>query len=176
MDDATGAVVVGVDGSPGSRAALGYALEEAGRRGARLRVVVAAQVPEYWAMAYGMAAPPPISQIVAGARAAGQREVDAVLAARPDLASRVPVTAEAQAGAAAQVLLDASDGAEVLVIGHRGRGAVRSTLLGSVGLHCVLHAACPVTIVRATGVTGRSGRADEPASDEPASDEAAVSA
>lgn len=163
MDDATGAVVVGVDGSPGSTAALAYALEEAGRRGARLRVVVAAQVPEYWAMAYGMTAPPPISEIVAGAEAAGHQEVDEVLAARPDLASRVPVTVEARAGAAAQVLLDASEGAEVLVIGHRGRGAVRSALLGSVGLHCVLHASCPVTIVRATDVTGRHDRAEEAA-------------
>ena len=34
------------------------------------------------------------------------------------------------------------------MLGHRGRGAVRSALLGSVGLHCVLHATCPVTTVR----------------------------
>ena len=44
--------------------------------------------------------------------------------------------------------MDAADGAELLVIGHRGRGSVASVLLGSVGLYCVLHAQCPVTVVR----------------------------
>lgn len=163
MDDATGTVVVGVDGSPGSRAALVYALEEADRRGARLRVVVAAQAPEYWAMAYGMVAPPPLSEIVDSARDAGQQLVDAVLADRPDLATRVEVSVEARAGAPAPVLLDAADGADVLVIGHRGRGAVRSALLGSVGLHCVMHAACPVTIVRAEVVARHADRVEEAA-------------
>ena len=50
-------------------------------------------------------------------------------------------------GAAAQVLVDAAGGAELLVVGSRGRGAVRSALLGSVALHCVTHAPCPVLVV-----------------------------
>ncbi|MBW0119458.1 universal stress protein [Pseudonocardia abyssalis] len=150
--EGTGTVVVGVDGSPGSRAAVEHALEDAARRGARLRAVVAAQLPEYWATAYGMVAPPPISEVLASARDAGQEMVDEVLAARPDLAARVEVSVEARAGAAGRVLLDAADGADVLVIGHRGRGAMSSAMLGSVGLHCVLHASCPVTIVRSTRV------------------------
>ena len=51
--------------------------------------------------------------------------------------------------------MDAARNAELLIVGHRGRGSVRSVLLGSVGLHCVLHAECPVTIVppRADEVT-----------------------
>lgn len=159
----TGTVVVGVDGSPGSRAAIEYALEDAARRGARLRVVVAAQLPEYWAMAYGMVAPPPIPEIVAGAQAAAQQVVDEVLAARPDLASRVEVSVDARAGAPGRVLLDAADGADVLVIGHRGYGAVRSAVLGSVGLHCVLHASCPVTVVRPVGVPDPADRPEEAA-------------
>lgn len=150
--DGAGTVVVGVDGSPGSRTALEYALEEAARRGARLRAVSAAQLPDYWAMAYGLAAPPPISDIVDGFRGAAQAQVDEVVAAHPGLASRVPVSVEARAGAPADVLLEAADGADVLVLGHRGRGAVRSAVLGSVGLRCVLHAACPVTIVKAPPV------------------------
>jgi nucleotide-binding universal stress UspA family protein len=40
----------------------------------------------------------------------------------------------------------------VLVLGHRGRGPVASAVLGSVGLHCILHATCPVTIVRPSEV------------------------
>jgi len=46
------------------------------------------------------------------------------------------------------VLIEQSQGAELLVVGHRGLGGFRSAVLGSVGLHCVLHAACPVTVVR----------------------------
>ena len=146
--EGTGTVVVGVDGSPGSRTALVYALEDAARRGARLRVVTAVQMPEYWAMAYGMAAPPPVPEILAGAQDAAQQEVEDVFDARPDLASQVEVSVDARAGAPARALLEAADGADVLVIGHRGRGAVSITVLGSVGLHCVLHAGCPVTVVR----------------------------
>lgn len=146
--EGTGTVVVGVDGSPGSRAAVEHALEDAARRGAVLRAVTAAQLPEYWATAYGMVAPPPISEILAGAQEAAQEVVDGVLAARPDLAGRVEVSVDARAGAPGRVLLEAADGADLLVIGHRGRGAVSSAVLGSVGLHCVLHASCPVTVVR----------------------------
>jgi nucleotide-binding universal stress UspA family protein len=158
-DDIAGAVVVGVDGSPGSQAALEYALEEAARRGAGLRIVVVAQLPEYWPMAYGMAAPPPISEIVAGAREVAQRQLGEVVLARPDLSSRVEASVDAIAGAAGHVLVEAAEGAAVLVVGHRGRGAVRSALLGSVGLHCVLHASCPVTIVRPASASDPGARA-----------------
>jgi nucleotide-binding universal stress UspA family protein len=148
----TGTIVVGVDGSPEARAALEYAFEEASLRGARLRVVAAAQLPDYWAMAYGLTAPPPIPDIVDRVRGAAQEAVDEVVAARPAQAGRVPVSVEAQAGAAADVLIGAADGADVLVLGHRGRGALSSAVLGSVGLRCVLHAPCPVTIVRPRAV------------------------
>ena len=55
---------------------------------------------------------------------------------------------------------DAKD-ADLLVLGHRGRGAFRSAVLGSVGLHCVLHATCPVTIVRAERAAASEPRVDE---------------
>ena len=45
-------------------------------------------------------------------------------------------------------LIERARGADLLVIGHRGRGGAASALLGSVGLHCVLHAECPVTVIR----------------------------
>ena len=56
-------------------------------------------------------------------------------------------------GNAARVLLDALAGAELLVVGSRGRGGFAEALLGSVGQHCVHHAACPVVVIRdpATG-------------------------
>jgi nucleotide-binding universal stress UspA family protein len=141
-------VVVGVDGSPESRAALDFAMKDADRRHGRLRVVAAAQMPEYWAMAYGMIAPLPAQEIVTQVRDAAQELTDDVASAHPDLAARIPITVEARAGGPAEVLIEASEGAELLVIGHRGRNAMISAMLGSVGLQCVLHATCPVTVVR----------------------------
>ena len=69
-------VVVGVDGSPGSRAALEYAMAEAARRGALLRVVAAVTLPEFWANSYGMYVPPPPGDIVKDTRKELQRFVD----------------------------------------------------------------------------------------------------
>lgn len=145
MDDRP-VVVVGVDGSPGSRAALQYALADAARRGAGLRVVAAVQQPEYWSALYGTTAPRPVPDVVAGVESEVRRFVAEVVAETPD---EVPVTVEARAGSPAQVLTRAAEDAAVLVLGHRGRGAIRSAVLGSVGLSCVLHASCPVTVVRA---------------------------
>jgi nucleotide-binding universal stress UspA family protein len=142
-------VVVGVDGSPGGRAALEYALQEAARRQARVRVIAAAAVPEYWAISYGTFVPPAPAEIVREMQKATQKHVDEIIAARPDIAAGVPVSVECRAGRPGEVLCDAAEGADVLVVGHRGRGSVASALLGSVGLHCVLHASCPVTVVRA---------------------------
>ena len=63
-------------------------------------------------------------------------------------ASTVPVDVVAIPGSPAKVLVRQTRDADLLVLGRRGRGAVAGVLLGSVGLACVLHATCPVTIVR----------------------------
>ena len=151
----TGTVVVGVDGSPESSAAIEFAMREALRRNAWLRVAAAAQLPEYWTVAYGTVALPAPEDVIDDANKAARQTVDDVVRAHPELAA-VEFTVEAIAGPPGPVLVDASDGADLLVLGHRGRGALRSALLGSVGLHCVLHATCPVTVVRPAGVTART--------------------
>ena len=146
MSGQAAVVVVGVDGSPASRAALAYALADAARRGACLRVVAAARMPEYWAMSYGMSTPPPATAIVAAVEEATRQIVSETTAAHPEFT--VPVTLVVRAGNPAEVLVAEAGDADLLVVGHRGRGAVASALLGSVGLNCVLHSPCPVTIVR----------------------------
>jgi nucleotide-binding universal stress UspA family protein len=65
-----------------------------------------------------------------------------------DPASRVRVRPMVGEGNAAQVLLDASAGADLLVVGSRGHGGFASALLGSVSLHCTHHARYPVVVVR----------------------------
>jgi nucleotide-binding universal stress UspA family protein len=60
----------------------------------------------------------------------------------------------ALAGNPAQVLLEQAADADLLVVGHRGLGSIAGTWLGSVGLQCVLHATCPVAVVRPSAVRG----------------------
>ena len=158
-------VIVGVDGSSAARAALEYALDEAVRRNAPLQVVAAVALPDFWASYYGELVPPPPSDFVGEARKETQRFVDEVVAGRGDVVQAVPISVEARAGRPGDVLVDAAEGAALLVVGHRGRGSVSSVLLGSVGLQCVLHATCPVTVVRPKP---QALAADEPVREVPA--------
>jgi nucleotide-binding universal stress UspA family protein len=59
-------------------------------------------------------------------------------------------------GHPATELVEQSRKADLLVVGHRGRGAIASTFLGSVGLTCVEHAHCPVTVVRPVQVADQA--------------------
>jgi nucleotide-binding universal stress UspA family protein len=151
-------IVVGVDGSPEAAEALEYAAADAARRGATLRVVSVAPVPEYWVVPIGVVPPRvavPSWELQAAAREAAQSAVDTLAAARPDLIRSIEVEAVGVCGHPAAELVEQSRGAELLVLGHRGRGTVASVVLGSVGLSCVLQAQCPVTIVRPTNQTPR---------------------
>jgi nucleotide-binding universal stress UspA family protein len=141
-------VVVGVDGSAGARAAAEYALEEAALRGGELRIVAVAPVPDYWAVTYGLSEPPPPTELIDRVREDTQKFADELVAANPETAAKATVTVEARTGVAWHQLTEAAKGAALLVVGHRGRGAIVSAMLGSVGLQSVLHAQTPVTIVR----------------------------
>lgn len=144
-------VVVGVDGSPGSRSVLVVALDEAARRRAELEVVVACPLLEPWTLGPPPLTVPDADAILADGRARGrallaEAREDQALTTVPGVAGvRARVVAiERPPGAA---LVERSAGAELLVVGNRGRGAARSTLLGSVALHCATRARCPVLVV-----------------------------
>ena len=143
----TNTIVVGVDGSAESQVALRFALEDAHRRGARVKAVTAYLSPEFWAASYGIAALPTIEDVVDDNVTVARDTLKAVLEDAPVL-GEVPVDVVALPGAPASVLIEESQGATLLVVGHRGRGGFKSAVLGSVGMHCVLHATCPVTVVR----------------------------
>jgi nucleotide-binding universal stress UspA family protein len=138
-------IVVGVDESDGSRQALIYAVEEAVRRQAPLRVVTAFESAGRFGDRYSVPIPVSDEEIARREGLAIRKIVDEVLGAaegRPEV--RIVVLA----GATGPVLVEQSRTAQLLVVGHRGRGELASTLLGSVGLYCVLHAHSPVLVVR----------------------------
>ncbi|GAA4783476.1 universal stress protein [Actinomycetospora chlora] len=149
--DQAGVIVCGIDGSAGSRSALREAIRTAARRGGRVRAVAVYEPPEVWAAwGYGAASgiPGPDPDLLREDELGAARTmVDEVLEETEWDAALPEVTVEVVAGRPAEVLVDLAQGADELVVGHRGRGAFGSVMLGSVGLGCVLHATCPVTVV-----------------------------
>jgi nucleotide-binding universal stress UspA family protein len=156
MDDVSevvrveGGIVVGHDGSKCAQEALAWAGRLARRADIELHVVRAwammtAPQPSSWAPGYV----PPLmewekavhDELTAHVKAAG-------------LDPSVRVTCHAVHKPPAQGLMTAAEGANLLVLGARGRGGFRGLLLGSVSDQLVHHAPCPVTVVR-TGATGR---------------------
>jgi nucleotide-binding universal stress UspA family protein len=144
MNDRAGRIVVGVDSSHGSRTALLWALAQARLTGAGVQAVTAWQDPAMY-YAYGWA-PDPFAAggVAAGTEKALVRTIAEIVGTqdRP-----VDVRATIVEGPAAQVLLTAADGADMLVVGSRGHGAFAGMLLGSVSQHCAQHAPCPVVVV-----------------------------
>lgn len=141
-------IVVGVDGSDQSRAALRWALRQAELTGASLQAVIAWRYP-VMAGGYGWA---PVSAMDAtdfGEVAA--KTLAEIVAEEADPASNVRLSTSVVEGFAAQVLLEAAQGAELLVVGSRGHGGFTGALLGSVSQHCAHLSPCPIVIVRAAG-------------------------
>ena len=152
-------MVVGVDGSAGSREALRWALPEAARKGAVLEVVSAFPVDFYWIDPY-LLDRGRIDALRADTEERTRELVEAVrgepaVAAAPGTRD-VPVEVVVVAGAPAEHLVRVAEGADLLVVGSRGRGSVRSTLLGSVALHCAAHAHCAVAVVHPSARRGPS--------------------
>jgi nucleotide-binding universal stress UspA family protein len=140
-------IVVGVDGSEGGAGALEFAAGEAAFRGARLRVVSAWQVPVV-APHGGHLGPAPLDPETWDAfRVRAQQVADDAFAAVRKLQPSVEGEALAVQGHAADVLLEQSADAALIVIGRRGLGGFKSLLLGSVSQQVVQHATCPVVIV-----------------------------
>lgn len=134
-------VVVGVDGSEGSMEALHWAADYVHRCGGRLQVIGAWRHPNVY---YGYAAPMLGGDLEGDTGVMVRATVAKVLGEEPD----VPVEVTVTEGPAAEVLVDATKSADLLVVGSRGHGAFTGMLLGSVGSHCAHQAHCPVVVVR----------------------------
>lgn len=149
-------VVVGVDGSSNSLAALRHAAVAAALRGAELVAVQAFERLDTGFEGTRTATAPEPGEMTIGIETRLRRRVVEVLAEVGGAARRVPYDVMGIVGPPGEVLVDRARGADLLVVGHRGRGAVASAVLGSVGLHCVLHATCPVTVVPAPPAADRA--------------------
>ncbi|MEU5145663.1 universal stress protein [Streptomyces yangpuensis] len=154
-------LVVGVDGSPESRAAAAWAAEEAVRRDLHVHVVHA------WLWQ-------PLAVPVVQDRSVEARRAQEILDdTRAELTRRHPrlsLTAEVVPDVPVPALLRAAKDAEMLVLGTRGHSALAGFLLGSYGQQLIASAECPVVSVRARDGLARP----EPAGDERAAEGEAV--
>lgn len=133
-------IVVGIDGSAAAAAALSWAIDEARLRSAGLQVLHAF----------------PTMMSIVGTRAHEyypQVEMDAKASFEEALAAAPPiddldVQRTLVPGNPSEQLVEASRGATLLVVGSRGRGSFAGMLLGSVSIHCVTQAHCPVVVIR----------------------------
>ncbi len=139
-DDLPHRIVVGIDGSPASIAAAEWAAKEAQLTGADLEVLTTWE----WPQNYGWSIYP--SEYDPGHD--GQVILDEVIgpirAAHPDITINTTVAE----GHPAERLVQASEGADLLAVGSRGRGEFAGLLLGSVSEHCLTHSHCPVLVAR----------------------------
>ncbi|MFE7718213.1 universal stress protein [Nocardia rhizosphaerihabitans] len=138
-------VVVGIDGSEQSLTALRWAARYAAHHRAPLQIVYVIDVP----VEYGPGASGPLfdqerlrehGESVVAAGAAAAAEVVGPIA-------DIPIETVAEMGTTVAALRHYSASARLLVVGSRGRGAIRRTLLGSVSTSLARHSDCPVAVI-----------------------------
>lgn len=143
--DSTHRIVVGVDGSPGSKTALRWAMDQAHLTGATVEAITTWQDPTQYGTAYGWTAVAFDGDTYATTMA---KVLDETIA---EVTAQMPhpgtVLTQVVEGHPAEVLLHAAAGARLLVVGSRGHGTFAGIMLGSVSQHCVQHAPCPVVVV-----------------------------
>ncbi len=134
-------IVVGVDASDPSLDALRWALAEARLRGAEVQLVHAFPRPELVGMTMVVTLPSD-----AELRAASEQVLSEALE-RVGGAGDVRVTRHVGTGGPAAVLVEAAEGADLLVVGARGLGGFKGLILGSVTQQVIAHAPCPVVVI-----------------------------
>ncbi|MBM7440248.1 universal stress protein [Streptomyces sp. HB132] len=140
--ETTPRVVVGVDGSVPSQQALRWAADHAQLTGAVVEAVCAWDTPSEigWAG--------PATEAGFDLERARLRFAEGIRAVFGDV-QPAEVHEMLVQGDPSEVLVKASEGAELLVVGNRGRGGFARAMLGSVSQRCAQHARCPVVVVRA---------------------------
>ncbi|WP_426763015.1 universal stress protein [Pseudarthrobacter sp. 1G09] len=143
-ESASRPVIVGVDGSEFSSAALRYAGTLAARFGARLEVITCIGMPDYLVVSSLESSEHPLT---AGLEDTARRLVEDALgrAFTGDRPTAIDVTV--RFGAPGKVLVEESKRAQLLVVGRHGEGGFPGTSMGSVSKACAARSACPVVLV-----------------------------
>ncbi len=136
-------VAVGIDGSAESIVALRWASRYASATGAKVRAVHAWHYPAAFGAPEGNA-PVPVTEEVEQRMRDDLAQAVAQVYPEPDDAR---VETAVRYGHPVEVLIDESKNADLLVVGHHGHHAFTGMLVGSVSIHCVTSAACPVVVV-----------------------------
>ena len=139
-----GRVVVGIDGSEPSKLALRWARFIARASDSSLDVVAAWQpyTAYGWLGAGWAPAPTDWNPAEDAEKALAATIVEVFGTDRP-----AGLQLTVREGSPARVLLEASHGARMLVVGSRGHGGFAGLLLGSVSAACAEHATCPVLVL-----------------------------
>ncbi|MFD4370345.1 universal stress protein [Streptomyces sp. NPDC058486] len=147
-EEPEGPVLLAVDGSPDSDAAVDFAFTEARARGVGLVAVHA------WTPRSGPADLTPLFHSVEEVHAEAARVLDAALARAAERHPGTEAEPRLLQGRPREVLLEESENAQLVVMGARGRGGFTGLLLGSVSQALLHHAHCPVAVVRNGGGAG----------------------
>lgn len=141
-------IIVGIDGSEGSRRALVWAAHEAVLRQVPLTAItVYDPAPGYWIAPLPYLEEDP--ELGKKALQAAQQEVETTLSGLGHGTRPAEVTVKALPGPSAGVILENADDADLIVVGSRGSGGFHRLLLGSVSSQVVHHAHRPVVVVPA---------------------------
>ena len=136
-------VVVGVDGSDPSVAALSWACRYSAATGATVQAMHIWHYPTSAGLPPGVAPPQVTDEVKANQRKELGEAID-----KAHLDPAAHVEARLAYGHPAQVLIDESKTASLIVLGYKGHGGFTGMLTGSVSLQVVHHAECPVVVVR----------------------------
>ncbi len=146
-----GRIVVGTDGSASGDEAVRFAAGEAAASGASLEIIHVWPEP-------ATVSPGAVGAPQAVNRKPGERDAEEMIAHAATIASSVApditVAREPMAGDTVEVLVDAAADADLLVVGSRGRGDLKSLVLGSVSHGVLHHAKCPVAVVHHPSTPG----------------------
>ena len=138
-------IVVGIDGSPNSERALDWAMRQAAAVRAPLTVITVHEVPKsYWG---GIPVVGPGDEPLLESLRQAAEEMTRKVAGRLGDAGPASVTVHAVSGFVVKELVDASQDADLVVLGARGASGFTRLIMGSVSNEVVQHSACPVVIV-----------------------------